>query len=54
MNKIVWFRYDLRISENNAFREAIKNGNVVPIFIFDEGLFELETSSSFHLRFIND
>ena len=54
MNKIVWFRYDLRISENNAFREAIKNGNVLPIFIFDEGLFKLETSSSFHLRFIKD
>ena len=54
MNKIVWFRYDLRISENSAFTESIKNGNVLPIFIFDEGLFKLETSSSFHLRFIKE
>ena len=54
MNKIVWFRYDLRISVNNAFTNAIKDGNVLPIFIFDEGLFKLETSSSFHLKFIKD
>ena len=54
MNKIVWFRYDLRISENSAFKRAIKDGNILPIFIFDEGLFKLETSSSFHLRFIKD
>ena len=54
MNKIVWFRYDLRIYENAAFSESIKNGNVLPIFIFDEGLFKLETSSSFHLKFIKD
>ena len=54
MNKIVWFRYDLRIYENGAFTESIKKGNVLPIFIFDEGLFKLETSSSFHLKFIKD
>ena len=54
MNKIIWFRYDLRIYENSAFTEAIKNGNVLPIFIFDKELFKLETSSSFHLRFIKD
>ena len=54
MNKIVWFRYDLRISENSAFKQAIKDGNILPLFIFDEGLFKLETSSSFHLRFIKD
>ncbi len=54
MNKIVWFRYDLRISENNAFTNAIKDGNVLPIFIFDKGLFKLETSSSFHFKFIKD
>ena len=54
MNKIVWFRYDLRISENSAFKQAIKDGNILPLFIFDEGLFKLGTSSSFHLRFIKD
>ena len=54
MNKIFWFRYDLRISENSAFAQAIKDGNILPLFIFDEGLFKLDTSSSFHLRFIKD
>ena len=54
MNKIVWFRYDLRVYENNAFTQAIQDGNVLPIFIFDKELFKLETSSSFHLRFIKD
>ena len=54
MNKIIWFRYDLRIYENSAFTEAIKDGNVLPIFIFDKELFKLETSSSLHLTFIKD
>ena len=54
MNKIVWFRYDLRVYENSAFAQAIKDGNVLPIFIFDKELFKLETSSSFHLRFVKD
>ena len=47
MNKIFWFRYDLRISENSAFAQAIKDGNILPIFIFDEGLFKLDTSALF-------
>ena len=36
MNKIVWFRYDLRLLHNDAFLNAIKNGNILPIFIFDK------------------
>ena len=54
MNKIVWFRYDLRLEDNEAFIEATKNGNVLPIFIFDENYFKLDTSSSFHLKFCED
>ena len=54
MNKIVWFRYDLRLEDNEAFIEATKNGNVLPIFIFDENYFKLGTSSSFHLKFCED
>ena len=51
MNKILWFRYDLRIDDNESFNEALKNGKTLPIFIFDENFFQLETSSSFHLNF---
>ena len=54
MNKIVWFRYDLRLEDNQAFIEATKNGNVLPIFIFDKNYYKIETSSSFHLKFCED
>ena len=54
MNKIVWFRYDLRLEDNEAFIEATRNGNVLPIFIFDENYYKLDTSSSFHLKFCED
>jgi deoxyribodipyrimidine photo-lyase len=33
---IVWFRQDLRISDNPALFEAVKNGAVLPIYILDE------------------
>ena len=54
MNKIVWFRYDLRLEDNQAFIEATKNGNILPIFIFDKNYYKLDTSSSFHLKFCED
>ena len=49
MNKIIWFRYDLRLIDNDAFSHAVKQGNTLPIFIFDKDYFKLDTSSSFHL-----
>ena len=52
MNKILWFRYDLRLENNDSVGGAIKEGNVLPIFIFDEDFLKLETSSSFHVQFI--
>ncbi|MBI2344631.1 deoxyribodipyrimidine photo-lyase [Candidatus Dependentiae bacterium] len=33
---IVWFRKDLRVSDNPALAGAIKAGEVIPIYIFDE------------------
>ena len=52
MNKILWFRNDLRIFNNDAFNEATKLGNILPIFIFDKEFYKLPTSSSFHLDFL--
>ena len=52
MNKIAWFRNDLRIFNNDAFNEATKSGNILPIFIFDKEYYKLPTSSSFHLGFL--
>lgn len=53
MKKILWFRHDLRIEDNDAFNAACRDGEVLPIFIYDQGYWELETSSSFHLNFTN-
>ena len=54
MNKILWFRFDLRLHDNEAVKEALKDGKTIPIFIFDEEYFKLEVSSSFHLQFCID
>ena len=35
INSIVWFRKDLRISDNPALYHAAKNGSVLPVFIID-------------------
>ncbi len=54
MNKIVWFRYDFRVADNKAFKDAVISGNVLPIFIYDDDLWKQGFSSSFHLSFIKD
>ena len=54
MRKIIWFRYDLRLFDNQAFNASVKNGDVLPIYIYDENYWRLPTSSSFHLKFIED
>ncbi len=33
---VVWFKKDLRITDNPALNEAIKKGKIIPIYIFDE------------------
>ncbi|WP_371193102.1 deoxyribodipyrimidine photo-lyase [Glaciecola sp. SC05] len=33
---IVWFRQDLRINDNPALKAACDNGEVIPVYIFDE------------------
>ena len=33
--KVLWFRQDLRISDNPALYEASKTGNILPIYIYD-------------------
>ena len=37
---IMWFRQDLRISDNPALLSAIENGIVMPIYIFEEQIGE--------------
>ncbi|MEM6780911.1 MAG: deoxyribodipyrimidine photo-lyase [Pseudomonadota bacterium] len=33
---IVWFRQDLRISDNPALSEAAENGSIIPVYILDD------------------
>lgn len=33
---IVWFRQDLRIADNPALHEAVKVGEIIPVYILDE------------------
>ncbi len=53
-NSLMWFRYDLRIKDNEALFEALKNQKCLLVFILDNGYLELATTSDFHLNFLND
>ena len=53
-NSLMWFRYDLRINDNDAFFEASKHQACLPVFILDEEYLKLKTTSNFHLSFLND
>ena len=53
-NSLIWFRYDLRINDNEAFFEASRHQLCLPVFILDEGYLNLKTTSDFHLNFLND
>ncbi len=45
---IVWFRQDLRLSDNEALTDAIKHGDeVIPIYVFDERVFKETTRFGF-------
>ena len=50
----MWFRYDLRINDNDALFEALKNQNCILVFILDNEYLKLETTSDFHLNFLKD
>ena len=51
---LMWFRYDLRLKDNEALFEALKNQRCLLVFILDKGYLELETTSDFHLNFLSD
>ena len=45
MNKILWFRFDLRLHDNEAVKNAIIDGNTLPIFIFDEEYYYMSNNN---------
>ena len=50
----MWFRYDLRVEDNQALFSALDNQVCLPIFILDEDFLKLQTTSEFHLSFLKD
>ena len=50
----MWFRYDLRIEDNEAFFAACSKKICLPVFILDEGYLKLKTTSDFHLNFLKN
>ena len=53
-NSIMWFRFDLRVNDNEAFYKASLDDNCLPLFILDSNFLKLDTTSSFHLKFLYD
>ena len=51
---LLWFRYDLRLKDNQALKKALQHKSCLPIFILDKNYFDSETTSQFHLSFLND
>jgi deoxyribodipyrimidine photo-lyase len=45
---IVWFRMDLRLHDNEALQDAMRNAyEVIPVFVFEDRLFKGNTSFGF-------
>jgi len=50
---VFWFRRDLRIEDNTAFCEALRNKNVKPVFIFDDFILNKLPKNDARLTFIH-
>tara|TARA_B100001142_G_C14333129_1_gene654845 strand:- start:1363 stop:2649 length:1287 start_codon:yes stop_codon:yes gene_type:complete len=50
---IFWFRRDLRLHDNTALNEALKNGTVQPVFIFDTNILSKLSKDDSRLTFIH-
>lgn len=54
LKSLMWFRFDLRIHDNEALFLATKNFNCIPIYILDSDYLKLDTTSYFHINFLNE
>ena len=54
MFSLHWFRYDLRIKDNQSFFNSLCSNKNILIYIFDEEIIKSNTYSSFHHNFIID
>ena len=51
---LMWFRFDLRVIDNEALFKASKSKYCLPVFILDKDYLKQETTSNFHLNFLFD
>ncbi len=49
---LMFFRFDLRINDNEALYKASLHTKCLPIFILDDEYVNLDTTSNFHLNFL--
>ena len=52
--QIVWFKRDLRIFDNEAFTRACDKGLILPLYIFEEELWQQTSMSIKHYRFLEE
>ena len=51
---LYWFKKDLRIFDNEALHEALKIGNVIPIFVIEPEYWQLPDHSSRQWEFVRE
>ena len=51
---LVWFKKDLRTYDNEPLNEALKNENVIPIFVIETDLWKLPDHSSRQWEFVRE
>ena len=50
--QIVWFKRDLRVFDNEAFKKACDKGPILPLYIFEEDLWKKSPMSMKHYKFL--
>ena len=51
---ILWFKKDLRIDDNEALYESLKNNDILPIYIFEIELWNQKTHSRRQWQFCKE
>ncbi len=52
--QIVWFKRDLRIHDNEAFKRACDAGPIIPLYIFEEDLWKKSPLCKKHYKFLKE
>ncbi len=51
---ILWFKKDLRVSNNEALNNAINNGPFIPLYIFEPELYQQQDYTFRHVQFLKE